>query len=68
MPPSGKPERAGPIIGLEQFTKISEAEGRPLSEEAKRMFAEFDGLGLTDEERRRVIIERFRPQGEEQSA
>ena len=48
------------IVGREAFAKISEAEGIRLSDEAKAMFAEFDRLKLTAEERRKAIVERFK--------
>jgi hypothetical protein len=46
------------IIGREAFAKISEVEGIRLSDEARAMFAEFDRLKLSPEERRRAIIDR----------
>lgn len=48
------------ILGRDAFAKISEVEGIRLSEEAKRMFAEFDARGLPPEARRRAIIDRFK--------
>jgi hypothetical protein len=51
------------IIGREAFAKISEVEGIRLSDEARAMFAEFDRLKLTPEERRRAIVERFKRKG-----
>ncbi len=49
-----------PLIGREQFSRISEVEGIHLSEEAERVFAEFDRRKLPPEERRREIIARFK--------
>ena len=56
---------AEPVIGREQFAKISEVENIHLSEDAKRMFEEFDRQNLSHEERRRTIIERFRREAAE---
>ena len=58
--PPGKP-----LIGREQFAKISEVEGIRLNEEARRMFADFDRRKLSPEERRREIVERFRREAAE---
>jgi hypothetical protein len=53
------------IVGRESFARISEIEGIAFTDEMARMFEEFDRLGLTPEERRRAIVERFerRPAG-----
>ena len=48
------------VIGRAAFAKISEVEGIKLSDEARVMFAEFDRLKLSHEERRRIIIARFK--------
>jgi hypothetical protein len=61
--PTGDRDR--PLIGRRQFAKISEVEGIHLSHDAKRMFDEFDRQKLSAEERRRRIIERFRPDAAE---
>ena len=57
----GKPH----VIGREAFARISEVEGIRLSDEARAMFAEFDRLKLSNEERRRIIIDRFKRKPEE---
>jgi hypothetical protein len=49
-----------PPVGQVAFAKISEVEGVRLSEEAETAFAKFDSQGLSDQERRRAIIERFK--------
>jgi hypothetical protein len=48
------------IIGREAFAKISEVEGIRLSDEDRAMFAEFDRKGLSAEERRQAIVEKFK--------
>jgi hypothetical protein len=48
------------IIGRERFERISAVEGIRLSGEMKRAFAEFERRGLSAEERRRVIVGRFK--------
>ena len=48
----------GLTLGLEGFAWISAVEGIKLSQESLEMFAEFDRLGLSDEERRRFILEK----------
>ena len=45
-------------LGLEGFAWISAVEGIKLSAESLEMFAEFDRLGLSNEERRKLIIEK----------
>jgi hypothetical protein len=50
----------GPRLRPEEFAKISEVEGIHLTDEIKQAFAEFDRGGLSDEERRRAIIARYR--------
>ena len=52
------------VIGREEFAKISDIEGIRLSGEARAMFAEFDRLKVSSEERRRAIIDRFMRQGQ----
>jgi hypothetical protein len=52
--------RAHPLLSREEFAKISEVEGMRLTEDMKRTRAEFHRLGLPPEERRRLIIERFK--------
>jgi len=56
---------AGHCIGRAAFAKISEVEGICLGEEAKAMFAEFDRLELSPEQRRQAIIDRFKPDAAE---
>ena len=50
----------GLTLGLEGFAWISAVEWIKLSQESLDMFAEFDRLGLSDEERRRFILEKFK--------
>ena len=58
---SAKSRKGRPvIIGRAAFAKIGAVEGIHLSEEAQRMFAEFDRQKLSPEERRRTIIARFK--------
>ena len=45
-------------LGLEGFAWISAVEGIKLSLESLEMFAEFDRKGLSNEERRKLIIEK----------
>ena len=47
-------------MSREAFAKISEVEGFALTDDMKRMMAEFDRLGLSPEERRHAIIARFK--------
>jgi hypothetical protein len=49
-----------PIVGRKEFAKISEVEGMRLSDDMKRMTADFDRRGLSPEERRQAIIQRFK--------
>ena len=55
-----RPQTKGLTLGLEGFAWISAVEGIKLSQESLDMFAEFDRLGLSDEERRRFILEKFK--------
>jgi hypothetical protein len=50
----------GLTLGLEGFAWISAVEGIKLSQESLELFAEFDRLGLSDEERRRFIFEKHK--------
>ena len=50
----------GLTLGLEGFAWISAVEGIRLSPESLEMFAEFDRKGLSNEERRRFIIEKHK--------
>ena len=54
-----RPQTEGLTLGLEGFAWISAVEGIKLSPESLEMFAEFDRLGLSDEERRRFILEKY---------
>ncbi len=51
------------VLGREAWRKICAVEGIILSEEAERMFEEFDRLGLSAEERRRRIIAKYTDEG-----
>ena len=55
-----RPQTKGFTLGLEGFAWISAVEGIKLSPESLEMFAEFDRLGLSDEERRRFILDKHR--------
>jgi hypothetical protein len=50
-----------PRLTREEFARISEVEGLRLSEPMKQAFADFDRRGLSAEERRQAIIDRFKP-------
>ena len=54
------PQTKGLTLGLEGFAWISAVEGIKLSPESLEMFAEFDRLGLSDAERRKLIIEKHK--------
>jgi hypothetical protein len=61
---NGATATAAPIgggfkIGREAFAAISAIEGLHLTAEMERTFREFDRLGLSAEERRRLIIARY---------
>jgi hypothetical protein len=60
-----KPEisqnKMAPGLTREEFAKISEVEGLRLSEPMQQAFADFDRRGLSPEERRQAIIDRFKP-------
>ena len=47
-------------LGLEGFAWISAVEGIKLSPENLEMFAEFDRLGLSNEEQDKAIFEKFK--------
>jgi type II restriction/modification system DNA methylase subunit YeeA len=49
-----------PRLTREEFAKISEVEGLRLSEPMQQAFADFDRRGLSPEERRQAIIDRFK--------
>jgi hypothetical protein len=57
---SSRNAASGRILGRRQFAKISAVEGIFLSGATKRTFAQFDHAGLSAEERRRAIIDRFK--------
>jgi len=48
------------VIGREAFARFSEVEGIVDSEESRRMFAEFDRLGLSSAQRRKAIRQKYR--------
>jgi type II restriction/modification system DNA methylase subunit YeeA len=49
-----------PRLTREEFARISEVEGLRLSDPMKQAFADFDRRGLSPEERRQAIIDRFK--------
>jgi hypothetical protein len=56
-PKSRKPR--GFVLGRERFEKLSAVEGISKGPESRKMFAEFDRAGLTAEQRRKAILERY---------
>jgi hypothetical protein len=62
-PQGGREKR--PLVSREAFARISEVEGVRLSDEARKMFAEFDRQGLSAEERRQRIVARFKREAAE---
>ncbi len=55
-----RPQTKGLTLGLEGFAWISAVDGIKLSPESLEMFAEFDRLGLSNEEQDRAIFEKFK--------
>lgn len=55
--PSSIPS-GGVVLGRSAFKKICAVEGIRLSRASERQFSEFDRLGLSSEERRRVLLEK----------
>ncbi len=55
-----RPQTKGLTLGLEGFAWISAVEGIKLSAESLEMFAEFDRLGLSNEEQDKAIFEKFK--------
>jgi hypothetical protein len=53
-----RPQTEGLTLGMEGFAWISAVEGIKLSPESLEMFAEFDRRGLSNDERRRFILEK----------
>ncbi|MDB6148422.1 MAG: yeeA, partial [Spartobacteria bacterium] len=49
-----------PRLTRAEFAKISEVEGLRLSDPMKQVFADFDRRGLSPEQRRQAIIDRFK--------
>ena len=47
------------VLGRARFEKISAVEGIKKSPESRRMFEEFDRQGLTPEQRRKAIFEKY---------
>lgn len=47
------------MLGRARFEKISAVEGIKTTDESRRMFEEFDRLGLTPEERRAAILRKY---------
>ena len=52
----------GLVLGRKAAVKLNAIEGVSLSRETREMFAEFDHLGLSPEERRRRLVKKFAPQ------
>lgn len=57
-PSSPTPKSGQYVLGLKSFAKISAVEGIRLSASSKKMFAEFDRRGLSDEQRRQAIAKK----------
>lgn len=53
-----QPRNLGFVLGRDRFERISEIEGVVTSQTSRLMFAEFDRLGLTPEQRRKAILEK----------
>ena len=54
------PSRSGSYtIGRRDFARISEVEGIRPGAELEQAFREFDRQGLSHEERRRILLQRF---------
>jgi len=49
----------GFVPGREAFANISAIEGKALGAEMRKIFEEYDRKGLSAEERRRAIVQRF---------
>lgn len=58
--PKAASRKGGFVLGRARFEKISEVEGIKTSAEMKRMFEEFDRLGLSHEERRAAILQKHK--------
>jgi hypothetical protein len=56
---SGKRASKGFTLGRQDFAKISAVEGIRMSRAMRAEFQEFDRKGLTPEERREVIAEKY---------
>jgi hypothetical protein len=48
------------LLTREEFAKFSEMEGLPITDDIKKMFAQFDRRNLTHAERRAAIIAKFK--------
>ena len=55
-----RPQTKGLTLGPEGFASISAVEGIKLSPESLEMFAEFERLGLSNDEQDKAIIEKFK--------
>lgn len=54
------PSRSGAYtIGRQGFARISEVEGIRTGTEIEQVFREFDRQGLSHEERRRILLQKF---------
>jgi len=56
---SSSPKTSRFVLGRARFAKISAVEGIKKSAESRRMFEEFDRKGLTAEQRRKAIFEKY---------
>ena len=59
---SQKRSPKGLVLGRKAAAKLNAIEGVSLSRETRKMFPEFDHLGLSPEERRRRLVKKFDPQ------
>jgi hypothetical protein len=48
------------VIGRDALARFAEVEGIRDTEESRRMFAEFDRLGLSPAQRRQAILKKYR--------
>jgi len=53
-----KATKAGLVLGLSGFAKISAVEGVTLKSSSGQMFAKFEKQGLTPQQRRKAIVDK----------
>ena len=57
--PRPRPRAQGFTLGRDRFARISAVEGIALTPDMRALFERFDREGLSADERRRAILERF---------